>query len=149
MEDQINTLETLEAVVQWMTELVVKSLEEIATARSVSKNAGLVEHVEHFIEANLADMNLSTKMIADELGLSINYLRNLYKNETNRSIIDTISEKRLSMICEELISSDAPIEPIVQRYGFASLNTFYIVFKRKYGVTPAVYRKQNKKEITG
>ncbi|MNZ59350.1 HTH-type transcriptional regulator YesS [compost metagenome] len=149
VEDQINSLETLEAVVQWMAELAVKSLDEIAAARSVSKNAGLVEHVERFIEANLTDMNLSTKMIADELGLSINYLRNLYKNETNRSIIDTISEKRLTIICGELISSDAAIEPIVQKYGFTSLNTFYIVFKRKYGVTPAVYRKQNKKESNG
>ncbi|WP_379147985.1 AraC family transcriptional regulator [Paenibacillus sp. sgz500992] len=145
VENQIIKLETLEAVVEWMAGVSAKFLDEIAAVRSVSRNAGLVGQVEQLIEAHLTDANLSVKMLSDELGLSVNYIRNLYKNETNRSITETISEKRLSIICEELISSEAPIEPIVLKYGFSSLNTFYIAFKKRYGVTPAVYRKSNQK----
>lgn len=130
VENQIIKLETLEAVVEWMAAVSAKFLDEIAAVRSVSRNAGLVGQVERLIEAHLTDANLSVKMLSDELGLSVNYIRNLYKNETNRSITETISEKRLSIICEELISSEAPIEPIVLKYGFSSLNTFYIAFKK-------------------
>lgn len=144
LENQIIKLETLEAVTHWMSGMAAQFLDELAEARSVSRNAGLVEQVDSIIEGHLTDANLSVKMLSDELGLSVNYIRNLYKNETNRSITETISEKRLSMICGELVSSDAPIEPIVLKYGFSSLNTFYIAFKRRYGVTPAVYRKSNK-----
>lgn len=145
VENQIMELETLEAVIGWMAGVSAKFLDEIAAVRSVSRNAGLVGQIEQLIEAHLTDANLSVKMLSDELGLSVNYIRNLYKNETNCSITETISEKRLSMICEELISSEAPIEPIVLKYGFSSLNTFYIGFKKRYGVTPAVYRKVNQK----
>ncbi|MEK0316500.1 helix-turn-helix transcriptional regulator [Cohnella sp. 56] len=144
VENQIIQLETLEAVGQWMTELSIRAVEELAVVRNASKKAGLADEVDGWIGARLTDPNLTTKAIADELGLSVNYLRNLYKLETGRSITDSITEQRLNIICEELVSSDAPIEPIIQKYGFTSLNTFYVAFKKKYGITPANYRKANK-----
>ncbi len=144
VENQIIKLETLETVGDWMKTTTLQTLEAISAAHSGSKKASLVKEVDNMIDAQLTDPNLTTKMLADELGLSINYLRNLYKLETNRSITETISEKRLHIICAELLSSDDPIEPIIQKYGFTSLNTFYVAFKKRYGVTPAMYRKMNK-----
>ncbi|MBT2763363.1 AraC family transcriptional regulator [Paenibacillus sp. ISL-20] len=146
LENQIIRLETLENVARWMEKLLDKTLEDIADARSLSKNAVLIEQVERLIGERLNNPNLSSKMLADELGLSVNYLRSLYKAETNRSITDTISEKRLDLICRELLTSDSPIEPIIQNYGFSSLNTFYTAFKKAYGITPAQYRRTHKKK---
>lgn len=146
LENQIIQQETLASVVHWMEMLVEKTLSDIITARGLSRNAKLIEQVEYLIEERLSDPNLSTKMLADNLGLSVNYLRSLYKAETNRSITDTISEKRLELVCRELLATDSPIEPIIQNYGFSSVNTFYSVFKKTYGITPAQYRKANKKE---
>ncbi|RCX19598.1 AraC-like DNA-binding protein [Fontibacillus phaseoli] len=145
LENQIIRLETLENVARWMEKLLDKTLEDIAATRSLSRNAVLIEQVERLIGERLNDPNLSSKMLADELGLSVNYLRSLYKAETNRSITDTISERRLDLICRELLVSDSPIEPIIQNYGFSSLNTFYSVFKKTYGITPAQYRRAHKK----
>lgn len=146
VENQIIQLETLEAVGQWMTELAVGAVEEVAAARNASKKAGLAEEVDGLIAARLTDPNLTTKAIADELGLSVNYLRNLYKLETGRSMTDTITEQRLEIVRQALVTSDAPIEPIIQRYGFTSLNTFYVAFKKRYGTTPALYRKQHRQD---
>lgn len=147
LENQIIRLETLENVALWMEKLLDKTLEDITAARSLSRNAVLIEQVERLIGERLNDPNLSSKMLADELGLSVNYLRSLYKAETNRSITDTISERRLDLICRELLASDSPIEPIIQNYGFSSLNTFYSVFKKVYGMTPAQYRRSHKKDM--
>lgn len=144
VENQIIQLETLDRVVSWMKQLLANALEALAIARSQSKNAGFVQEVERIIAEQLSNPNLSSKMLADELGLSVNYLRSLYKAETSQSITDTISKKRLECICRELVTSDSPIEPIISSYGFSSLNTFYSVFKKVYGLTPAQYRKMRK-----
>ncbi|MNO26433.1 HTH-type transcriptional regulator YesS [compost metagenome] len=144
IEKQINQQETMENVVPWMEALVTKTLEDIVAARGLSKNAALIEQADRFIEAQLTDPNLSAKMLADHLGLSVNYFRSLYKAETTQSITDKISEKRLDYICQELLASDSPIEPIVQHSGFSSLNTFYSIFKKVYGMTPAQYRKKHR-----
>lgn len=144
IEKQIIQQETMENVVSWMEALVTKTLEDIVAARSLSKNAALIEQADRFIDEQLTDPNLSAKMLADHLGLSVNYFRSLYKAETNQSITDKISEKRLSFICQELLASDSPIEPIVQNSGFSSLNTFYSIFKKAYGMTPAQYRKKHR-----
>lgn len=142
IEKQIIQQETIDNVMPWMEALITKTLEDIATARSQSKNIALIGQVDQFIESHLTDPNLSATMLADHLGLSVNYFRSLYKAETNQSITDKISEKRLTFICQELIASDSPIEPIVQHFGFSSLNTFYSSFKKVYGMTPAQYRKK-------
>lgn len=144
IEKQIIQQETMENVVSWMEALVTKTLEDIVAARSLSKNAALIEQADRFIDEQLTDPNLSAKMLADHLGLSVNYFRSLYKAETNQSITDKISEKRLNFICQELLASDSPIEPIVQNSGFSSLNTFYTIFKKAYGMTPAQYRKKHR-----
>lgn len=146
VENQIIQFETLTKVVEWMDHLLTKALEDLAVERSRSKNAGFVEEVNQIIARHLSNPNLSAKMLADELGLSVNYLRSLYKAETNQSIPDTISEKRLECICRELLASDSPIEPIISAYGFSSLNTFYTVFKKVYGMTPAQFRKKYRRE---
>lgn len=144
IEKQIIQQETMENVVPWIEALVTKTLEDIVAARSLSKNVALIEQADRFIEEQLTDPNLSAKMLADHLGLSVNYFRSLYKAETNQSITDKISEKRLNFICQELLASDSPIEPIVQNSGFSSLNTFYSIFKKMYGMTPAQYRKKHR-----
>ncbi|GGF67106.1 hypothetical protein GCM10010912_10100 [Paenibacillus albidus] len=144
IEKQIIQQETMENVVPWMEALITKTLEDIVAARSLSKNVALIEQADRFIEEQLTDPNLSAKMLADHLDLSVNYFRSLYKAETNQSITDKISEKRLTFICQELISSDSPIEPIVQNFGFSSLNTFYSIFKKMYGMTPAQYRRKHR-----
>lgn len=144
VENQIIQLETLDNLVPWIDYMLTKALDDLIAARSQSKNAGFVEEVDRIIAEQLSNHNLSSKMLADELGLSVNYLRSLYKAETNQSIPDTISQKRLECICRELLASDSPIEPIISAYGFSSLNTFYTVFKKVYGVTPAQYRKRHK-----
>ncbi|CAM4495759.1 AraC-like DNA-binding protein [Paenibacillus endophyticus] len=140
-ENQIIQQETMENVVPWMEALVTKTLEDITAARSQSKNAALIEQADQFIEEQLTDPNLSAKMLADHLDLSVNYFRSLYKAETNQSITDMISAKRLNYICQELLASDSPIEQIIHNFGFSSLNTFYSIFKKVYGMTPAQYRR--------
>lgn len=144
IENQITQLETMENVAPWIEALTSKTLEDIAAARGLSKNVALIEQAHKFIEMHLTDPNLSATMLADHLGLSVNYFRGLYKMETNQSITDTISEKRLDCICRELIASDAPIEQIIHNFGFSSLNTFYSIFKKVHGMTPAQYRRMNR-----
>lgn len=100
IEKQIIRQETMDNVMPWMEALITRTLEDIAAARSQSKNIALIGQVDQFIESHLTDPNLSATMLADHLGLSVNYFRSLYKAETTQSITDKISEKRLTFICQ-------------------------------------------------
>ncbi|MFF2910162.1 hypothetical protein [Paenibacillus sp. NPDC057934] len=77
-----------------MKDLSSRTLDEITLARSASKKATLVTEVDQRINHYLTDAYLTTKMLTDELGFSV---------------------------CRELISSDEPIEPMIQKYGFILL----------------------------
>ncbi|QSF47565.1 helix-turn-helix transcriptional regulator [Paenibacillus tianjinensis] len=50
----------------------------------------------------------------------------------------------MNFICQELIAPDSPIEPIVQNFGFSSLNTFIPAPQKVYGMTPAQYRRKHR-----
>ncbi|MCL6456831.1 MAG: hypothetical protein K6T85_02380, partial [Gorillibacterium sp.] len=71
VENQIIQLEVLDDVVPWIEGKLIQSIKEIADARSISRNAVLIEQVDRLIDDYLTDSNLSSKLLADELELSV------------------------------------------------------------------------------
>ena len=101
----------------------------------------MIQQVFAIVDERLFDPNLSSKLISDEVGLSVNYIRTMFKSTTNMSIIDYIAGKRLDYACELLLSSSSSIEEIASQTGFSAMSSFYTAFKKKYGITPAQFRK--------
>lgn len=146
IERQISRLETMEAVMQWLQERLEAVFTDMEHVRKLSKNTNLTNEIKLQIEQQLTDQNLSSKLISDQLELSVNYIRNLFKTETNQSITDYITERRLDKVTDQLIRTQLPIDEIVLQCGFTSPNSFYAIFKKKYGITPAKYRQDQKNE---
>lgn len=77
--------------------------------------------------------------MARELGYSKNYLNRLIKAQTNLSFRDFINRYRVREAKEKLQSHQSrqfTIESIANDAGFASIATFYRVFKKVEGTTP-------------
>lgn len=138
----LETMETLDAAEQWIVGMIDQIVEEQAEQRS-GRTVKIVQEIKEIVEANVHDVNLSIKLIADRLGLSVNYVRNLFKTHSDLSLPDYIKTKQLDKATELLIRTKQPIEDICYQCGFAAINSFYIAFKKKYGVTPAQYRKEH------
>ncbi|MDR1955354.1 MAG: AraC family transcriptional regulator [Treponema sp.] len=90
---------------------------------------------------NRTDLDLDHA--AQEAALSRFHFARFFKQQTGRSFYAFLSSVRLSHAKDLLVKTDLPITVIAEESGFASLPTFYRVFKAGTGCTPITYRKSN------
>ena len=55
-----------------------------------------------------------------------------------------VTNLRLERAKEELLMTTKSAEEISEEVGYASFSHFQKIFKKKYGVTPAVWRKKRR-----
>ncbi len=135
------TLEELKNTFQLRCEANMQALAEIKT-HSLAKNE-LISHVNSIIEENIYNPNLSVAMIAEEVALSVNYLRNIYKENTGTSLTTYIADRKLTLICDMLSNTDIPIQDISDKLGFTTKNYFFTFFKKHMNMTPTQYRSMH------
>ncbi|PRX71083.1 helix-turn-helix protein [Cohnella sp. SGD-V74] len=142
IQETMSRLEVLQAVEEWLEERMREFLElQRQAANKASRNGQIVAEAIALIDLQLADPNLSSKWVADRMKMSINYLRSLFKEETGQPLADYIAKKRLERVVEQLVDTDRTVEEISVQMGFPAINSFYVAFKKKYGMTPNQYRK--------
>ncbi|MDR2433777.1 MAG: AraC family transcriptional regulator [Treponema sp.] len=88
-----------------------------------------------------ADLDLD--QAAREAALSRFHFARFFKKQTGRSFWAFLSSVRLGHARDLLVKTDLPVTLIAQECGFASMPTFYRVFKTGTGSTPINYRKSN------
>lgn len=101
----------------------------------------------HFILWNYSDMNLSIKMLADAMGLSQNYLCNLFKQNTGTTINNFIVDVRIEKAKKLLRTTDDKLYEIAHKVGLNDPNYLCVVFKNRCGETPSKYREDARREV--
>ena len=89
---------------------------------------------------NYSNKNLTSYQMAEYLGLSISYMRTVFKEETGKPVNQYLSEVRLKNVCHLLINSNETIENIAQTSGYLDSKNLRRAFKQTYGITPSEYR---------
>lgn len=69
-----------------------------------------------------------------------------FKAEMNMSISEFISAKKISTAQKLLRETDDSVQKIAEKLKFYDLNDFSKQFKRKVGISPLMYRKNNYQE---
>ena len=99
------------------------------------------------INNEFRDPLLSVDTISDRLLLNKTYLGRTYKKRTGISISNAITDRRLEEAARLLIETDSSVKQISAECGLtASSGYFATIFKKKYGMTPAEYRVQQRKD---
>ncbi len=124
-----------------MLELFDRLFAAMRQQSSTNNTQQLIDQLQTIVKENLFDPNLSTKLVAGEVGLSVVYIRQLFKDHTGQSLSDYIADQRIERVKEQLTHTSRSIDEIVLETGFSAINSFYKIFKRKTGITPAQYRK--------
>lgn len=124
-------------------EVRIAALADLVKALRESSTDKLVTRVNDLVQENLCDQNLTVAWLADEVDLSVNYLRNVYKESTGENLSAYINRAKLSLICELLQTSDLSIQEISKKLGFSTSNYFFTYFKKHMGVTPKQYRSSH------
>lgn len=114
-----------------------------------SEKDGLVETVKALVEEKLCDQDLTVPFLADQVRLSVNYLRTIFRNAQGETLSSYITRVRLESICRDLTDTDIPIQQISEKMGFSNKTYFYAFFKKHTGMTPLQYRKSHQSREFG
>ncbi|MCD8146010.1 MAG: AraC family transcriptional regulator [Clostridiales bacterium] len=85
---------------------------------------------------------LTTQSMADQFGYTREYFCRLFKNYSNQTFKQYLTQLRLTEAVKLLEGSSAPVGQIGIDCGFPDEKSFFAAFKRAYGLTPAQYRAQ-------
>jgi len=88
----------------------------------------------------LMDRAVTPDDIAVDLGMSVTYLRRVFRNTTGQTLNDFLEQSRIAKACALLTETEIPVKVISFLIGFAQHSTFSYAFKRKTGLTPSEYR---------
>lgn len=85
-----------------------------------------------------------TKYFADRLNITVRYLFQICKDETDKSPKDLINETIISEISHLILNKDISFQQISLDFNFPDQTSFTQFFKRNTGMTPSEFRKKYK-----
>lgn len=110
---------------------------ELALQLTYDKLKKALYHVQ-----NSYAQNITIKEISALCGFSESHFMKLFKDLTNMSFTAYLVNYRLELAANQLIKTDQKIIDIATNCGFNNHSYFTRSFLKKYGVTPAKYRKR-------
>ena len=113
------------------------------------KKSGANFHVEE-VKKNILSKRftkISIQEIADELGISKEYMQKLFKKHEGTSITEYISDIKIEAACNMLRYSDRKIQEIAEYLHYGSVSHFSTAFRKKMHQSPKEYRDKNRKTV--
>ncbi|MBM7095688.1 response regulator [Bacillus sp. H-16] len=95
----------------------------------------------HYIDSNF-NLQLSQAELADYFHISTSQFSKLFKQLTGKNFVDYITDKRLTEAKRLLRETSLKTYEIAVKVGYTDSRYFSQTFKKKCGVTPKEYRKQ-------
>ena len=119
---------------------VGKVSKKSAKKEDTDRETHIISSVLAFIEENSHSCDLSVSMVSDHFKMSISNLSHQFKAQTNRTILDYITEKKFGYAGELLLTTDYSVQKIASMTGYSQTASFIRKFKQYYGMTPVEYR---------
>lgn len=99
-----------------------------------------VEQTLQLMEVKLGE-DITLDKVAQQVGISPNYLGNLFFQQTGIRFRDHLTKLRMKRARELLLHSPLKIYEVAQQVGINNPQYFTAVFQKTYGVTPGQLRK--------
>lgn len=95
-----------------------------------------------YISENI-NSDLYIEMLAQIENMSVQHYRQVFKEYTGVSPNQYIMNERLALGCEMLIHTSYSVSEIARHCGYSDSLYFSRIFKKRFGVSPLIYRKNN------
>lgn len=118
-------------------------VDQVDTPELLSPDERLLQRIVKIVNDNLSNPDLTSEMIAQEVGLSRVHLYRKLKELTHQSARNYIRNIRLVKAAELLSHKKMAIAEVAYQVGFANPNNFATAFKEMYGVSPTTYNEQH------
>lgn len=133
--------DTLDEIRQWYIQLCGQII-QMRNTLAANKCQAHIERILAIIHERYVQANFSVTALAEEVGLSINYVRKLFKDNTGKSLSTYINECRFKRAQKLLINTQLPANKIGEMVGMSNPSYFYVAFKKFTGKTPDLFRKE-------
>lgn len=110
-----------------------------------SSTVKLAEQVEIYLKQNYKEP-ITNKSLAAQFHVHENYLARCMKLAFACTPLEYLSNYRIEQARLLLLKTDLPLHLISEEIGFSRLSYFSQCFKNKYGISPANYRKQYRRD---
>jgi AraC family transcriptional regulator of arabinose operon len=110
------------------------------------KNDPRIDETLHYLSEHMHEP-ISIEQLAKAVGLSPSRLSHLFKKQTGQSIVETLNRMRLRQAALLLEHTDRSASEAARDAGFQNYNHFLNLFRKTYGVSPSVYRKEKSQSL--
>jgi AraC family transcriptional regulator, melibiose operon regulatory protein len=108
-------------------------------AASANPPAGKAEQIAHYLAEHFSE-EWAVGEAARAAGLHPNYAMALFRRAYGLSMVAYVTQLRVAMAQQLLVSSDLDVLQVGYESGFGSTSRFYAAFKAQTGQTPLAYR---------
>jgi AraC-like DNA-binding protein len=112
----------------------------IINSRRIEKDNDFERSVINYIDENITNSRLYTKMVTGFFHISENRLQGITRKWTGKSFLEYVESKRMILSRDLLLKTSKTITLITQECGYSSENSFYKAFRRFYGQSPSELR---------
>lgn len=120
-------------------------MRKMADVWSEREKEDIVDTVESYIREHIHE-DIYIADIAKRVCLNEQYLMRTFKKNTGISILEFITNERVWLAKELLVSTNYPINKIANSVGYGNYSYFTKLFKRNTGLTPQAYRQAHGRE---
>lgn len=129
---KIKNSESLNSLNSQITEYVIDVCNAVKTDLQSGKGRVrlLATHIEKYVNDNYTDPNLNVNSIGMYFNANVDYISEIFKSETGKSLLDYINQIRIER-AQELIKEGRYLKKeIAKMVGFTNERTFYRVLKK-------------------
>ncbi len=120
----------------------IQELEEVA---SVRVERSVCNRVAAYVNNHLGH-NLTIQMLADAFHISRSHLSHSFKRSMNISLSKYIYQTKINRAKQWLSENELTVTEVARLLGYSDIHTFSHSFKDLVGISPAEYRKLNRKK---
>jgi AraC family transcriptional regulator len=103
-----------------------------------------IQRAVDYIEENLSN-ELSITEISQQVNFSMYHFHRIFQSFVGESLTEYIRRRRLTAAAHLLRNTNLRIIDIASEYGFNSQEAFTRAFKKMFGITPGMYRRQKQR----
>ena len=140
-----NELENKEQIVKKLLEYLLLVLMRKTKAVEDINEVGVssIQIAQSFVKMHFRE-DISASTVASTLGYSVGYFSTFFRKVVGVPFVQYLSNMRLEYAKKLLEIEKYTVNEICAMSGFGSYSNFLKAFKKKYGVLPKEYKKQNK-----
>lgn len=107
------------------------------------KDIPLINHIAEYIEQSYANPLLNLSQMAQDFGMTENFLYYFFRTRMQKSFAQYLEDKRLEK-AQALIAENTKesLSTLAEHCGYANTQTFRRAFKKRYGLTPSEFKHQ-------